>query len=59
MDGAVKEKIIVDDFTDGAIISGTDNIKSDEEKFLSYKDTQRVVQYFKNELTKVFRKTIS
>lgn len=47
---AVEEKIILFDFTQNIVISGTQNIKKPEDKFLSYDDTQKVISYFKERL---------
>lgn len=47
---AVEEKIIIYDFTQNIVISGTQNIKKAEDKFLSYDDTQKVIFYFKQRL---------
>lgn len=47
---AVEEKIILYDFTQNIVISGTQNIKKLEDKFLSYDDTQKVISYFKERL---------
>lgn len=43
---AVEEKIILKNFAEGAIISGTDNIKNPNEKFINYNDVQKLVEYF-------------
>lgn len=47
---AVEEKVIIDNFTNNAVISGTDNVKKKEDKFLNYEDTKRVIAYFKERL---------
>ncbi|MCK1998139.1 site-specific integrase [Psychrobacillus psychrodurans] len=47
---AVEEKIILDNFTNKAVISGTNNTKKAEDKFLNYEDTKQVIAYFKERL---------
>ncbi|UAT31311.1 tyrosine-type recombinase/integrase [Bacillus badius] len=47
---AVEEKLILDNFTNNAVISGTNNVKRKEDKFLNYEDTKRVISYFKDRL---------
>lgn len=43
---AVEEKLIIDNFTNSAVISGTNKTKKEQNKFLNYEDTKRVIPYF-------------
>lgn len=47
---AVEEKLLLDNFTNKAVISGTSNTKKAEDKFLNYEDTKKVIAYFKERL---------
>ncbi|MFL0366221.1 tyrosine-type recombinase/integrase [Pseudobacillus sp. 179-B 2D1 NHS] len=48
---ALEEKIILSDFTANAVISGSNsNVKKKEDKFLSYEDTKKIINYFKEKL---------
>lgn len=47
---AVEEKLLLDNFTNNAVISGTNNVKRKEDKFLNYEDSKRVITYFKDKL---------
>lgn len=48
---AVDEKLIVKNFAEGSIISGTNNIKSPEDKFINYNDVHKLIEYFKTKAT--------
>ncbi|EGP4958297.1 site-specific integrase [Enterococcus faecium] len=42
---ALADKIIIDDFTRNAVISGKKKSKSSKDKFISYEDTKRLLNY--------------